>query len=257
MTATIVDDMTDTGSNKNRECAGQGIANIVAGLFGGMAGCAMIGQSVINVKSGGRGRLSAFSAGVLLLILIVVLGDWVKRIPMAALVAVMVMVSIGTFSWASFRNFKLHPKSSSLVMAATVAVVVATHNLALGVGVGVLLSALFFARKVSQLVDIKSELSADGTTRTYVFRGQLFFASANAFSGAFDFREVIEKVKIDVSHAHLWDLTSITALDRAVIKFRREGTAVEIIGMNQASKTLVDRLAIHDKPGAMDQAAAH
>jgi SulP family sulfate permease len=257
MTATIVDDMTDTGSNKNRECAGQGIANIVAGLFGGMAGCAMIGQSVINVKSGGRGRLSAFAAGSILLVLIVVLGDYVKRIPMAALVAVMIMVSIGTFSWASFRNFKLHPKSSSLVMVSTVLVVVFTHNLALGVGVGVLLSALFFARKVSQLVDIRSELSADGTTRTYTIRGQLFFASANTFSEACDFREVIEKVRIDVSHAHLWDLTSITALDRAVIKFRREGTAVEIVGMNEASKTLVDRLAIHDKPGAMDQVAAH
>jgi sulfate permease, SulP family len=257
MTATIVDDMTDTGSDKNRECAGQGIANIVTGLLGGMAGCAMIGQSVINVKSGGRGRLSAFSAGVLLLILIVVLGDWVKQIPMAALVAVMIMVSIGTFSWASFRNFKLHPKSSSLVMVSTVVVVVATHNLALGVGVGVLLSALFFARKVSQLVDIKSELSSDATTRTYVIRGQLFFASANTLSEAFNFREVIEQVKIDVSHAHLWDLTSINALDRAVIKFRREGAAVEIIGMNEASKTLVDRLAIHDKPGAMDEVAAH
>jgi sulfate permease, SulP family len=257
MTATIVDDMTDTESNKNRECAGQGVANIVTGFFGGMAGCAMIGQSVINVKSGGRGRLSAFSAGVLLLILIVVLGDWVKRIPMAALVAVMIMVSIGTFSWASFRNFKVHPKSSSLVMVSTVLVVVFTHNLALGVGVGVLLSALFFARKVSQLVAITSARSADGTTRTYAIRGQLFFASANTFSEAFDFREVIEKVKIDVSHAHLWDLTSITALDRAVMKFRREGTVVEIIGMNEASKTLVDRLAIHDKPGAMDQAPAH
>jgi SulP family sulfate permease len=257
MTATIVDDMTDTGSNKNRECAGQGIANIVAGMFGGMAGCAMIGQSVINVKSGGRGRLSAFAAGAILLVLIVVLGDYVKQIPMGALVAVMIMVSIGTFSWASFRNFKVHPKSSSLVMVATVVVVVATHNLALGVGVGVLLSALFFARKVSQLVDIRSELSADGTTRTYIVRGQLFFASANTFSEGFDFREVIERVRIDVSHAHLWDLTSITALDRAVIKFRREGTAVEIIGMNEASKTLVDRLALHDKPGAMDQVAAH
>jgi len=257
MTATIVDDMTDTGSNKNRECAGQGIANIVAGMFGGMAGCAMIGQSVINVKSGGRGRLSAFAAGAILLVLIVVLGDYVKQIPMGALVAVMIMVSIGTFSWASFRNFKVHPKSSSLVMVATVVVVVATHNLALGVGVGVLLSALFFARKVSQLVDIRSELSADGTTRTYIVRGQLFFASANTFSEVLDFREVIERVKIDVSHAHLWDLTSITALDRAVIKFRREGTAVEIIGMNEASKTLVDRLALHDKPGAMDQVAAH
>jgi SulP family sulfate permease len=257
MTATIVDDMTDTGSNKNRECTGQGIANIVTGFFGGMAGCGMIGQTVINVKSGGRGRLSTFSAGALLLIFIVVFGKWVRQIPMAALVAVMIMVSIGTFNWASFRNLKLHPKSSSAVMIATVIVVVATANLALGVGVGVLLSSLFFARKVSQLVDIRSELSADRTSRTYLVRGQLFFASARSFSDAFDFREVIENVKIDVSHAHLWDITSITALDRVVLKFRREGTVVEIIGMNEASRTLVDRLAVHDKPGAMDQVAAH
>jgi SulP family sulfate permease len=257
MTATIVDDMTDTSSDKNRECAGQGIANIIAGLFGGMGGCAMIGQSVINVKSGGRGRLSAFAAGVLLLILIVVLGDYVKQIPMAALVAVMIMVSIGTFSWASFKNFRVHPKSSSVVMVSTVAVVVGTHNLALGVGVGVLLSALFFARKVSQLVDITSELSAGKTTRTYAVRGQLFFASAGAFADAFDFREVVENVRIDVSHAHFWDLTAINALDKVVIKFRREGTTVDLVGLNQASKTIVDRLALHDKPGAMDQVSAH
>jgi SulP family sulfate permease len=257
MTATIVDDMTDTGSNKNRECAGQGIANIVAGCFGGMAGCAMIGQSVINVKSGGRGRLSAFSAGALLLVLIVVLGDYVKQIPMAALVAVMIMVSIGTFSWASFKNFKLHPRSSSIVMLATVAVVVGTHNLALGVGVGVLFSALFFAGKVSQLLEIRSELSADRSVRTYRVRGQLFFVSANTFSEAFNFREVVAKVRIDVSHAHFWDLTSINALDKVVMKYRRDGTDVELVGLNEASKTIVDRLAVHDKPGAMDQLSAH
>lgn len=257
MTATIVDDLTDTPSNKSHECTGQGAANIVAGFFGGMAGCAMIGQSVINVKSGGRGRLSAFSAGVILLILVVVLGDWVKHIPMAALVAVMFMVAIGTFSWASFRNMRVHPKSSSIVMVATVIVVVGTHNLALGVGVGVLLSALFFARKVSQLLDIRSELSPDGATRTYRIYGQLFFVSANTFADAFDFREVIEKVCIDVSHAHFWDLTAINALDRIVIKYRREGTIVELIGLNEASKTLVDRIANHEKPGAMDQASAH
>jgi sulfate permease, SulP family len=257
MTATIVDDMTDTPSNKNRECAGQGIANIVAGLFGGMAGCAMIGQSVINVKSGGRGRLSAFAAGALLLVLIVLLGDWVRQIPMGALVAVMIMVSIGTFRWSSFKNFHVHPKSSSIVMVATVAVVVGTHNLALGVGVGVLLSALFFARKVSQLLDVTSERSADGTSRTYRVRGQLFFASAGAFADAFDFREVVAKVVIDVSHAHFWDLTAINALDKVVIKFRREGSIVELVGLNEASKTIVDRLATHDKPGAMDHVSAH
>ncbi|MDP3069249.1 MAG: SulP family inorganic anion transporter [Opitutaceae bacterium] len=257
MTAAIVDDLTDTASDKNRECSGQGIANLVAGLFGGMAGCAMIGQSVINVKSGGRGRLSAFAAGVLLLILIVALGDWVKQIPMPALVAVMIMVSIGTFNWASFKNFRVYPKSTSLVMVATVAVVVGTHNLALGVGVGVLLSALFFARKVSQLLDLTSTLSPDGTERTYVVRGQLFFVSASTFADAFDFREVLKKVRIDVSQAHFWDLTSVGALDKVVLRYRREGAEVELVGLNEASKTLVDRLAQHDKPGAMDQAASH
>lgn len=257
MTATIVDDLTDTPSAKNRECAGQGLANLVAGCFGGMAGCAMIGQSVINVKSGGRGRLSAFAAGTLLLILIVLLGEWVKQIPMAALVAVMIMVSIGTFNWASFRNLRQYPKSSSTVMIATVAVVVGTHNLALGVGVGVLLSALFFARKVSQLLDITSELSADGAARTYRIRGQLFFVSAGTFADAFDFREVLDRVVIDVSHAHFWDLTAIGALDKVVLKFRREGATVELVGLNDASKTIVDRLALHDKPGAMDQLSPH
>lgn len=257
MTATIVDDYTDTESNKSRECTGQGIANIVSGLFGGMAGCAMIGQSVINVKSGGRGRLSTFCAGLFLIILIVVLGDWVKQIPMAALVAVMIMVSIGTFNWASFKNLRVYPKSSSLVMMATVGVVVGTHNLALGVGVGVLLSALFFARKVSQLLDITAERSADGSTLTYRVRGQLFFVSAVTFAEAFSFDEVPPLVRIDVSHAHLWDLTSINALDKIVLKYRREGAQVELIGLNEASKTIVDRLAVHDKPGAMDQAPGH
>ena len=257
MTATIVDDFTDTGSNKNRECSGQGVANIVAGFFGGMAGCAMIGQSVINMRSGGRGRLSTFCAGLFLLILIVALGHWVKQIPMAALVAVMIMVSIGTFNWASFKNLRVYPKSSSIVMIATVAVVVGTHNLALGVGTGVILSALFFARKVSQLLDITSELATAGEERTYRVRGQLFFVSAAAFARAFDFREGLMKVRIDVTHAHFWDLTAINALDQVVLRYRREGAAVEIVGLNEASKTIVDRLAAHDKPGAMDQVASH
>ncbi len=257
MTATIVDDLTDTPSDKNRECTGQGIANIACGFFGGMAGCAMIGQSVINIKSGGRGRLSCFSAGVILLILIVVLGEWVARIPMAALVAVMIMVSIGTFSWVSFKNFSVHPRTSSVVMIATVVTVVFTHNLALGVGVGVLLSALFFAYKVSQLLAIESVPAPAGDERTYTIRGQLFFVSASSFADAFDFREVLKKVRIDVSHAHFWDLSAVAALDRVVLKFRREGAEVELIGMNEASRTLVLRIAKHDKPGAMEELGAH
>lgn len=257
MTATIVDDFTDTASQKNRECAGQGISNIVAGFFGGMAGCAMIGQSVINVKSGGRGRLSTFTAGIILLILILVLDDVVRRIPMAALVAVMIMVSIGTFSWQSISNLKLHHRTSSLVMLTTVLVTVFSHNLALGVGAGVLLSALFFAYKVSRLLEIDSALEVSQKARVYTVRGQLFFVSASTFAEAFDFREVLDKVRIDVSHAHFWDLSAIHALDRVVLKFRREGTEVELFGMNEASKTLALQVGKHDKPGAIDQADAH
>jgi len=257
MTAQIVDDLTDTPSNKNRECTGQGIANFVSGLFGGMAGCAMIGQSVINVKSGGRGRLSAFTAGVVLLVLLVVLGPWVKQIPMPALVSVMIMVSIGTFSWASFKNLRVHPKSTSLVMISTVVVVVWTHNLALGVGVGVLLSALSFARKVAQIIRVTSDYDATTETRTYRVQGQVFFASSPDFQAAFDFREAVAKVRIDVSHAHFWDLTSVGALDNVVLKFRREGAEVEIIGLNEASATIVDKLAIHDKPDALERMLEH
>jgi len=257
MTATIVDDLTDTPSNKNRECAGQGIANIASGLMGGMAGCAMIGQSVINVKSGGRGRLSTLAAGVILLIMVVFLGPWVKQIPMAALVAVMIMVSIGTFSWESIRNLRSHPKSSSIVMVATVVVVVATHDLAKGVFVGVLLSALFFATKVSRLFQIKSELLEGGAHRNYVVTGQVFFASADRFVAAFDFKEAIDRVTIDVSRAHFWDITAIHALDKIVLKFRREATAVDMIGMNEASATLVDKYAIHDKAEAGHDLTAH
>ncbi|WP_157016917.1 SulP family inorganic anion transporter [Mesorhizobium xinjiangense] len=257
MTASIVDELTDTTSNRNRECVGQGVANFVTGFLGGMAGCAMIGQSVINVKSGGRGRLSAFAAGVFLLILCVGLGDWVSIIPMAALVAIMIMVSIGTFSWASIRNLKDHPRRSSTVMLATVVAVVVTHNLAIGVLVGVLLSGLFFASKVAQIFRITSTLSQDQSQRTYVVQGQVFFASAERFIKSFDLKEAVEKVRIDVSGAHIWDLTGVGALDTVVLKFRREGTEVELIGMNEASATLVDKLAIYDKPGAFERLMGH
>ena len=257
MTASIVDDLTDTPSNKNRECVGQGVANIASGLLGGMAGCAMIGQSVINVKSGGRGRLSALAAGVFLLIMVVFLGQWVKQIPMAALVAVMVMVSIGTFSWESLKNLGTHPPSSSIVMLATVVVVVATHDLAKGVFVGVLLSGLFFAHKVGRVLRIDSEGTYDGRGRAYTVVGQVFFASADAFIAGFDFKEVIESVRIDVSRTHFWDITAVNALDKVVMKFRREGTAVEIVGMSEASATLVDRFAVHDKLDAVERMMGH
>lgn len=257
LTAQIVDEMTDTPSDKNQECIGQGLANFVSGLFGGMAGCAMIGQSVINVKSGGRGRLSSFTAGVILLILLVVLNDYVKLIAMPALVAIMIMVSIGTFSWASIKNLRTYPKTSSVVMIATVVVVVWSHNLALGVGVGVLLSGIFFARKVAQVIRVRSELDATTSTRTYFVQGQVFFASTQKFLEGFDLKESLQHVKIDVTHAHLWDLSGINALDQVVLKMRRLGAQVEIIGLNEASATLVDRLATHDKEGALERMLEH
>lgn len=257
MTATIVDDLTDTTSNKDRECVGQGVANIATGFIGGMAGCAMIGQSVINVKSGGRGRLSTLSAGVFLLLLLVLFGDWVAQIPMAALVAVMIMVSIGTFNWGSIRNLREHPKSSSVVMVATVAVTVLTHDLAQGVLVGVLASGFFFAHKVGLVLHIGSKSEDEGRARRYRIVGQVFFASADRFVAAFDFKEVIEKVVIDVSRAHFWDITAVSALDKVVVKFRREGTEVEVIGLNEASATMVDRFAVHDKPDAVEALMGH
>ncbi|WP_421683614.1 SulP family inorganic anion transporter [Stutzerimonas urumqiensis] len=257
MTATIVDDLTDTPSDKNRECKGQGVANIASGFLGGMAGCAMIGQSVINVKSGGRTRLSTLSAGVFLLLMVVFLGEWLSQIPMAALVAVMIMVSIGTFSWDSLRNLKRHPLSTNIVMVTTVIVVVATHNLAYGVLAGVLLAAMFFANKVGHYLAITSGLADDSATRHYRVIGQVFFASSEKFSRAFDFREAIDRVVIDLTHAHFWDITAVAALDRAVIRFRREGTVVEVLGLNEASATIVDRFGIHDKPDAIDDLMGH
>ncbi len=253
MTATIVDDLTDTSSDKNRECKGQGIANIGAGFLGGMAGCAMIGQSVINIKSGGRGRLSTLVAGSVLLIMIVFLNDWVAKIPMAALVAVMIMVSIGTFDWNSIRNIKKHPFSTNTVMIATVLVVVWTHNLAYGVFVGVLLGSLFFANKISHFMYAENELSENGDTRTYIFHGQIFFNSSAKFLDNFNFKEAVSNIVIDLSRAHFWDITAVHSLDMAVIKFRREGASVKIIGLNTASETIVDRFGVHDKPEELEK----
>ena len=253
MTATIVDELTDTTSDKNRECKSQGLANIAAGLLGGMAGCAMIGQSVINIKSGGRGRLSTLIAGTLLLIMVVFLDEWISKIPMAALVSVMIMVSIGTFSWSSIINLKEFPLSTNVVMIATVTVVVWTHNLAFGVFVGVLLASLFFANKISHFMYVDSSIDQATDTRTYRVVGQVFFNSADKFTGAFDFKEALEKVVIDVHRAHFWDITSVTALDKVVIKFRREGAEVELIGLNEASTTIVDRFGIHDKPDEIEK----
>ena len=257
MTSTIVDDITDTPSDRNRECRGQGIANIGAGLLGGMAGCAMIGQSIINMKSGGRTRLSTLAAGIFLLIMVLVLDDWLVRIPMAALVAVMIMVSIGTFSWDSLRNLRKHPLSTNIVMVVTVIVVVATHNLAFGVLSGVLLASLFFANKVGQFMLISSEYDDQTGTRTYRVVGQVFFSASEKFIASFDFKEAVDAVVIDLSRAHFWDITAVGALDKVVIKFRREGADVEVIGLNEASATIVDRFGVHDKPDAVDQLMGH
>ncbi len=257
MTAQIVDDLTDTPSNKQREMKGQGIANFFTGFLGGMGGCAMIGQSVINVKSGGETRLSTFVAGSFLLFLILVLGSLVAIIPMAALVAVMIMVSIGTFSWQSVRDIRHHPWQSSVVMIVTVVIVVWTHDLARGVLAGVILSGLFFAGKVKRIFTVESELVADGLTRRYRVSGQVFFASSESFVEAFDFKEVLDCVVIDVSQAHFWDISAVGTLDKAILKFRREGTEVHVVGLNEASASMVDRFARHDQSGAQAQLGGH
>ncbi len=253
MTATIVDDLTDTTSDRNKECKGQGIANIGAGLFGGMAGCAMIGQSIINVKSGGRGRLSTFIAGSFLIIMVVFLDEWLRLIPMAALVAVMIMVSIGTFSWTSVKDLKKNPLSSNVVMISTVIVVVATHNLAIGVLVGVLLATLFFANKIGRFMVVKANHDESNDQITYEVVGQVFFASAEQFIASFDFKNAVSNVVIDLTHAHFWDITGVSSLDKVVIKFRREGATVNIIGMNSATETVIDKFGVHNNPEEVEK----
>ncbi len=256
LTASIVDEMTDTTSDKNRESKGQGIANIVSGFFGGMAGCAMIGQSVINVKSGGRGRLSAFAAGVYLLIFILLLSDWIVMIPMGALVAVMFMVSISTFDWASLKRMRIEPVGETLVMVLTVGTVVVTNDLALGVFAGIILSALLFARKVADIAFMESELSADGRRRTYTVNGDLFFVTVTGFLDHFDFQEDIDEMVLDLSPSHVWDASAVDAIDKAVLKFRKRGVEVRIVGLNKASESLVERVATRDTSGAMKLAVA-
>ena len=253
MTATIIDDLTDTKSDKKIEARGQGIANIASGCIGGMAGCAMIGQSIINIKSGGRGRLSTFIAGFLLLIMVVFLSDIISIIPMAALVAVMIMVSIGTFDWSSIKNLKTLPLSTNIVMLSTVGVTVYTHNLALGVITGVLFASLFFANKISHFMYCDISYNEDKSIKTYKFVGQVFFNSADKFYEMIDFKEEIKKVIIDVSRAHFWDVTAVYALDKSVIKLKKEGKEVEIFGQNEASKTIIDRFGIHDKPEEIEK----
>jgi sulfate permease, SulP family len=251
LTAQIVDDMTDTPSSKSRECVGQGVANMASAMFGGMGGCAMIGQSVINVTSGGRGRLSTFVGGTFLLVLLVVLQRLLAIVPVAALTAVMIMVSINTFSWKSLTALRSNPWQSSVVMLATVATVVATADLSKGVLVGVLLSGIFFAGKVARLSRITSKLSDDGAVRTYLVEGQVFFASAGTFADSIDVAEPVSKIVIDVTAAHFWDISAIGALDRVVMKARRRQRSIEVVGLNDASATLVERFAVHKRTAAV------
>ncbi|RLL43710.1 SulP family inorganic anion transporter [Oceanobacillus piezotolerans] len=241
LTSNIVDDMTDTESNKNKEARGQGIANIVAGFFGGMAGCAMIGQSVINVKSGGRGRLSALVAGSFLMFLIVVLGGLVVQIPMAALVGVMIMVSISTFDWTSLRTLHKIPVTDAIVMVATVGIVLITQDLSKGVLAGVFLSAIFFAAKISK-VKVTEEVDLRGQKRIYRIEGQLFFASVSDFSKQFTFTDSMNLVEIDLTQAHLWDDSAIGALDKIESKFEQNGIQVVYTGLNGESMQLKDKI---------------
>ncbi|MEM1238995.1 MAG: SulP family inorganic anion transporter [Cyanobacteria bacterium P01_H01_bin.26] len=255
LTASVIDDMTDTNSDKNQEAKGQGIANLITGLFGGMAGCAMIGQSVINITSGGRQRLSTLSAGLLLFFFILAMGPWVSQIPMAALVAVMFMVSVSTFNWASITDIRQLPKSETTVMVVTVLTTVITHNLAIGVIVGIALSSLFFSRKIAKIIRIDTELT--GNSRIYYVNGQLFFVSVNEFLNTFDFHENLDGVVIDLSNSHLWDQSAVIAIDKVVLKFRAKGIDTKLIGMNEASESLVEKLAVHDKPEKLKNMGAH
>lgn len=245
LTASIVDGMTDTGSNKNKEARGQGIANIVTGFFGGMAGCAMIGQSVINVKSGGRGRLSTLVAGIFLMFLILVLGDWVVRIPMPALVGVMIMVSIGTFDWSSIRSLTRVPLSDSVVMVVTVIAVVATHNLSIGVFIGILLSAIFFVAKISK-VKVEKRTGASADHIRYTISGQLFFASVTDFTDSFSYVDTAKHITLDFTNTHVWDDSAVAAIDKIVLKFREKGSSVTLEGLNKDSQALMHKLTTSD-----------
>jgi MFS superfamily sulfate permease-like transporter len=250
LTASIVDDMTDTKSDKNKEARGQGIANIVSGLFGGMAGCAMIGQSVINVKSGGRGRLSALVAGVFLMVLILLLNDFLVQIPMAALVGVMFMVSIGTFDWSYLKSIPKTPITDTIVMIATVVTVLFTHDLSKGVLVGIILSAIFFASKISK-VKVAIQGSEGSHKKVYLVTGQLFFASVTEFVESFDYTLKVKEVSLNLTEAHLWDDSAVGAIDKVILKYHQNGVKVNLIGLNKESNKLLDKLALYHKPGGL------
>ncbi|MCO8069793.1 SulP family inorganic anion transporter [Acinetobacter lwoffii] len=242
MTTTVIDEVTGTEGDRHQECRGQGMANIVSGFMGGMAGCAMIGQSIINVSSGARTRLSTLVAGVFLLCLVVFLKDWLAYIPMAALVAIMIMVAFTTFQWGAIKQFSKHPLEFNTVMIAVIIVVLATHNLALGVFVGVLLSALFFINKLERTVHVHTH-SNSAHSRSYIISGQIFFSSTEKFYQFFDFKEKLEHVELDLTHAHIWDVTSVNMLNNVIQKFKAQNIDVTVIGLNEASSTLIDRFS--------------
>ncbi|MDR6123334.1 MFS superfamily sulfate permease-like transporter [Bacillus sp. SLBN-46] len=256
LTAQIIDDLTDTESDKNKEARGQGIANIVSVFFGGMAGCAMIGQSGINVKSGGRGRLSTLTAGAFLMILIVLLKGFLVQIPMAALVGVMIMVSIGTFDWSCLKSMKKVPITDTLVMIVTVITVIETHDLSKGVLVGILLSAIFFAAKISK-VKVSTISSKGSHKKVYQVSGQLFFASVTDFVNSFDYKEDVQEIDLDLSKAHLWDDSAVGAIDKVIIKYHQNGVKVTLKGLNTESNKLLERIAVHNKPGGLEKVANH
>ncbi len=252
LTAEILDGMTETHSNKVRECMAQGIGNIVVGLFGGMAGCAMIGQSVINVKSGGRTRLSSFTAGVVLMFLIIVLNEFVVKIPLAALVAVMIMVSISTFDWNSLKTMNCVPKLDNVVMLATVGTVIFTHNLAIGVFTGVILSCMFFVSKIAK-IKVEYTINDSHGESMYKVHGQLFFASAKHFMKSFNYDENAKLVYIDFSNSHIWDHSAVNAIDNVVLKYHKRGIKVCIIGANTDSLNIIDKVAVFNKPGGLEK----
>lgn len=258
MTAKIIDDITDTPSDNNAECKGQGIANMISAMFGGMAGCAMIGQSMINMSSGGRTRLSTLAAGVFLLIMVVFLGDYLKQIPMAALVAVMIMVSISTFSWTSIIDIKHHPLNANAVMISTVVSVVLTHNLAIGVAVGVVVSTVFYANHSRKIMKVTDDVVVHNEHTIHKVHGQIFFASAYNFIDMFNFNHPTKYITIDLSDAHFWDITAVGALDKVIIKFMEAGSVVDVVGMNAESEQIITKFAIFDKPEKLaNQAIGH
>ncbi|AOR24150.1 SulP family inorganic anion transporter [Clostridium taeniosporum] len=249
LTAQLVDDLTDTTSDKNRECVGQGIANIVSGFFGGIAGCGMIGQTIINQTYGGRGRLSTLTSGTAMLISVILLNEFVVKIPVVALGSVMIVVSISTFNWDSIKRIRKVPKTDTAVMISTVIIVLLTHNLAYGVIVGIILSAIFFVAKISEISIKRIE---ENNVIKYIGHGQLFFASTLKFIDSFDFSEKIETVHIDLSKVKIWDESAVDAIDKVVMKFHKNGVKTNLIGMSSQCKELIDKMAIHNKPGGLE-----